>query len=95
MYSVPQRIGAGVIATGGIISAVIPRDAAAGAHRIAVYAADGTLLGWATITVVSADQLAATGGIGTPDASVALALGAVVLGTVLFAVGRRRVRPAE
>ena len=89
MYSDPVRIGGGTLSAAGAITVTIPADAALGAHRIAVYAADGALLGWADIRIAagSATGLAATGA-DLPIGAVALALTLLAAGTL--AVTRRR-----
>lgn len=88
MYSDPVRIASGALSASGAISVTIPTDAALGAHRIAVYAADGTLLGWADIRVTAgAGGLASTGS-ELPIAAVALAL--MLLAGGAIAVRRRR-----
>ncbi|WP_223626491.1 lamin tail domain-containing protein [Microbacterium sp. EST19A] len=88
MYSDPVRLATGTLTASGAITVTIPTDAALGAHRIAVYAADGTLLGWADIRVTaSAGGLAATGA-DLPVAAIALALMLLAAGAI--AVGRRR-----
>ena len=91
MYSDPVRIATGTLSASGAITVTIPTDAALGAHRIAVYAADGTLLGWADIRVTAgAGGLAATGS-ELPIAAVALALMLLTAGAVAV---RRRNRTA-
>ena len=89
MYSDPVRIGGGTLSAAGAITVTSPADAALGAHRIAVYAADGALLGWADIRIAagSATGLAATGA-DLPIGAVALALTLLAAGTL--AVTRRR-----
>lgn len=88
LYSDPVRLATGTLSAAGAITVTIPADAALGAHRIAVYATDGTLLGWADIRIAAgAGDLAATGA-ELPVAAVALALLLLAAGTV--AVGRRR-----
>ena len=88
MYSDPVRIATGTLTASGALTVTIPTDAALGAHRIAVYAADGTLLGWADIRITAgAGGLASTGS-ELPIATVALALMLLAAGAI--AVGRRR-----
>ncbi|WP_136055439.1 lamin tail domain-containing protein [Microbacterium sp. K24] len=88
MYSDPVRLATGTLTASGALTVTIPTDAALGAHRIAVYAADGTLLGWADIRVTAgAGGLASTGS-ELPIAAVALALMLLTAGAV--AVRRRR-----
>ncbi len=45
----------------GSISVRIPTDATVGDHRLAVFAADGALLGWAALEVTPADSTVPTG----------------------------------
>jgi hypothetical protein len=61
LYSTPQRIAAGTVDAAGAVRARIPVDAPLGDHRIVVYAADGTLIGWAPVRVVAENTLAVTG----------------------------------
>lgn len=86
MYSDPVFLTAGALNAAGAITVTVPADAPAGAHRLAVYAADGTLLGWASIRVTASGvstgadpDLAATGA--------AAPYGAAVLGLLLVAGG--------
>jgi len=60
LHSTPVLLGTALVAADGTVRVVIPTDAPAGAHRIAVLAADGTLVGWDDITVAAA-RLAETG----------------------------------
>src|SRR5690606_15056745 len=85
MYSVPTKIGAGTLNSARAITVTIPKDTAAGNHRIAVYALDGTLLGWTDVRV---GALATTG---AEASAAALALGALLLlgGAFLVTVRRR------
>lgn len=101
LFSEPIHLGTLTASSLAVVQAVIPADAALGAHRIAVYAADGALIGWAPVEVVAAasggatapsDRLANTGadaGTIAPIAvvaSLAMLLGA---GVALFARRRR------
>lgn len=89
MYSDPVRLATGTLTASGALTVTIPTDAALGAHRIAVYAADGTLLGWADIRVTAgAGGLASTGS-ELPIAAVALAL-TLLAGGAIAASRRRR-----
>lgn len=96
-YSSPAALGwqwtPAASASGGSTSATfaIPADLAPGAHRIAVLASDGTLLGWAGFTVAGA--LPATGLDG--GGLVPLGVGAtalLALGLTLVATRRRLAR---
>lgn len=90
MYSDPERLATGTLTAAGAITVTIPTDAPLGAHRIAVYDADGDLLGWADIRIAAAagaGGLAATGA-QLPTAAIALAV--MLLAGGALAVGRRR-----
>lgn len=91
LYSDPVRLATGTLSATGALTVTVPADAALGAHRIAVYAADGALLGWADLRIAegtgAAGGLAATGA-ELPVAAAVLAL--VLLTSGAVAVGRRR-----
>lgn len=75
LFSDPVHLGTFTVASDGTIRVTLPGDIT-GQHRLAVYAADGTIIGWDDITIaeagVSGDgELAATGN----DLPVAAALG--------------------
>ncbi|WP_350352961.1 lamin tail domain-containing protein [Microbacterium sp. A8/3-1] len=91
MYSDPVRIATGSLSASGALTVTIPADAALGAHRIAVYAADGTLRGWADIRITAASGGLAATGSELPIAAVALALMLLTAGAVAV---RRRKRTA-
>lgn len=55
LYSEPQLIGQSIVDADGNIRATIPADTTPGTHTIAVYDADGNLLGWDTIEILAAD----------------------------------------
>lgn len=102
MYSDPQRLASGALDASGRITVTIPADAAAGAHRIAVYDAEGDLIGWGDLRVTAASGGATDGG-GTgagegglantggalPVAAAALALLLLSAGGVMVARRRR------
>lgn len=89
LYSDPVRLATGPLTASGSITVTIPTDAALGAHRIAVYAVDGTLLGWADVRITAgAGGLASTGS-ELPIAAAALALMLLVAGGVAFSRRRR------
>jgi 5'-nucleotidase len=84
LFSEPTLLGTVTVASDGTVRVTIPADATAGAHRLAVTAADGSLIGWTTITVDPATgELAFTGveglGFGALAALLLLAAGAGVL----------------
>ncbi|WP_435743210.1 lamin tail domain-containing protein [Microbacterium sp. PMB16] len=88
LYSDPERIATGTLTASGAITVTVPTDAALGAHRVAVYATDGTLLGWADIRVTAGAGGLATTGSELPIAAIALALMLLTAGAV--AVRRRK-----
>lgn len=92
MYSDPVFLAAGALNATGAITVTIPADAPAGMHRLAVYSADGELLGWADIEVRSGAALATTGA-ETPIGSLVLGLGLVLAGALALTL-RRRARQA-
>ena len=55
MYSEAQLIGQSIVDADGNIRVTIPADTTPGTHTIAVYDADGNLLGWDTIEILAAD----------------------------------------
>jgi hypothetical protein len=86
LHSTPVLLATAVVAADGTVRVAIPADAPAGAHRIAVLADDGTLIGWDNVTV-AAVRLAATGtDLGAP---VTAALLLLLAGIGLTAVRRR------
>ncbi|MDQ0728916.1 alpha/beta hydrolase-fold protein [Microbacterium sp. W4I20] len=98
LFSAPVLLGTRVVTADGTATVTIPADAALGAHRIAVYASDGALIGWAGTTVTAApggaaaagpDRLSDTGG----EAAVGVLAAALLLltagGGLIFATRRR------
>ena len=83
LFSTPTLIGTAVVAADGTVRVTIPADTVAGVHRLAVTAADGSLIGWTPITITTDGQLAFTGasglGAGAVVAFLLLAAGAGVL----------------
>ncbi|WP_223628362.1 alpha/beta hydrolase-fold protein [Microbacterium sp. EST19A] len=104
LFSDPVLLGTRVVKVDGTTTVTIPADAALGAHRIAVYAADGALIGWAATTVTAATSggaaAAATGGLSDTggEASVGVLAGALLLltagGGLVLATRRRKAVPA-
>ena len=91
MYSDPTRIATGTLTAAGAITVTVPTDAPLGAHRIAVFDANGTLLGWVDLRIAASGAggvggLAATGA-ELPIAAIALAL--MLLGAGAVAARRR------
>ncbi len=106
MFSTPVLLGGDwqQVADNGTILVRIPADAAPGAHRIAVFDAAGSLIGWQSVQVTSASTGAAGtapgGGLATTGADLPLyAIGGAALlilaaGAALM-VARRRTRAIE
>lgn len=92
MYSTPVQIASGTLDAFGRIAVTIPKNTALGMHRLAVYAADGQLLGWTSIRIVAAGTLAQTGS-EENGTGLALALFLMLAGVTAIVV-RRRVRSA-
>ncbi|MEJ3404305.1 endo-1,4-beta-xylanase [Rathayibacter sp. YIM 133350] len=94
LYSTPRHLNTATADAAGRISATIPLDVALGAHRIAVYAADGTLIGWGDLRIVAAPTAGPAGGLAGTGADVGVALVLLVLllgaGSAVFVTGRRR-----
>lgn len=91
LYSTPRLVATGALDAQGAREVVIPADAEAGAHRIAVYTASGELLGWTDIRITAAaapDGALATTGATVPYAGIAVAV--LLLAAGAFAVSRRR-----
>ncbi|OUZ10552.1 hypothetical protein BHE97_07285 [Aeromicrobium sp. PE09-221] len=56
LYSNPRELGTPTVGADGTFSVTIPTDVALGQHQLAVYDANGTIIGWQYITVASADD---------------------------------------
>ncbi|SDQ07557.1 Esterase-like activity of phytase [Curtobacterium sp. UNCCL20] len=90
MFSTPTLLGTVTVAADGSVSVRIPTDAPAGEHRLVVTAADGTILGWTTITIDPVTgALAFTGA--DLSAGIAAALLLLAAGIGVLVVRRRRV----
>ena len=88
MFSTPTLLGTVTVAADGTVSVTIPSDAPAGEHRLVVATADGTVLGWTTITIDPVTgELAFTGADLTGGIAAALLLLAAGAGVL---VARRR-----
>jgi hypothetical protein len=94
LHSTPVHLGRVEVRADGRVRVALPADAPAGAHRVAVVAADGTLIGWDALQVVAArsaaGQLAVTGSEGSPLAASGAALVAAGALLVLARGVRRR-----
>jgi hypothetical protein len=106
LFSTPTLLGGGwTQANGsGAITVQIPADAPLGAHRIAVFAADGSLIGWANLEVAqdaasmvgnpAGGELVVTGS-ELPVGAIAIALLLAFAGASLLVIRRRRHAGAE
>lgn len=94
MFSTPTLLGTVTVAADGTVSVTVPEDAPAGLHRIVVTAADGTVLGWTTITIDPVTgELAFTGA--DLAAGIAAALLLLAAGVGVLVVRRRRTARTE
>ena len=89
LHSTPVLLATAVVAADGTVRVAIPADAPAGAHRVAVLAADGTLIGWDNVTVAAA-RLASPGSDLTAPVTAALLL--LLAGIALTVVRRGSAR---
>lgn len=95
IFSEPRHLGAHLVSAAGTVEVVLPADMS-GVHSLAVYAADGTLIGWQTITLASGGgaggaKLARTGAEETAVLGTGIAaLAAIVLGGA--AIGSQALR---
>ncbi|MCL9663704.1 ExeM/NucH family extracellular endonuclease [Curtobacterium albidum] len=89
LYSDPVLLGTAVVAADGTVRVTIPPSTATGQHRLAVTAADGSLVGWTDIRIDPATgELAFTGAELTGGLVAALLL--LAAGTGLVVARRRR-----
>lgn len=97
LFSTPTLLGGDwtQVSATGAITVEIPVDTPLGVHRLAVFAADGSLIGWASLTVTEDGEqdpgdggLAATGST-LPLTILALAIALTIAGTSLVAIHRR------
>ena len=63
MFSTPRELGTMTVDAQGMIKVKVPEDTEAGTHRLAVYDANGELIGWQDFTVV-VDGVGGPGGPG-------------------------------
>ncbi|QOC27273.1 RICIN domain-containing protein [Microbacterium hominis] len=92
LFSTPRALGAATVSAAGTIPVTVPLDAVAGAHRLAVTDAAGTVIGWYAVTVTAPPTTLATTGATAPFA---LALTVAVLLLIAGAALVRRRRPAR
>jgi hypothetical protein len=88
LHSAPVLLATRTVAADGTVRVVIPANTPAGVHRIAVLAADGTLLGWDTITITAGGALAYTGA--DLNAPIRAALILLLAGAGLLVLRRRQ-----
>lgn len=78
LFSTPTSLGSATVSAEGTVTFTIPSSVPVGAHRLALTASDGSLIGWDNITVAKAsattETLAETGGEILPPLAVATAL---------------------
>ncbi|QRY40328.1 family 43 glycosylhydrolase [Microbacterium hominis] len=90
MFSTPTYLGQATVTTAHAATVTVPAGMSLGAHRVVVADADGTVIGWAPITVTAGDDaLAVTGGDATTAVSILLTA-LVLLGLGALLVRRRR-----
>ncbi|ROS77435.1 lamin tail-like protein [Curtobacterium sp. PhB130] len=93
LFSTPTLFGTVTVAADGTVRATIPAEAPAGSHRLVVTAADGSVIGWTTITIDPAtDELAFTGA--DLSGGIAAALLLLASGAGVLVARRRRVSAA-
>lgn len=101
LFSTPVALGERTVSAAGTVSVMISEEATLGAHRIAVYAGDGALLGWDSTTIIAASAgagAAAPAQLPDTGAEIDAALvagGALLLGAGLVLVVTARVRRAR
>ncbi len=89
LYSDAVLLGTEVVAADGTVRVTIPAGTTTGSHRLAVTAADGSLVGWTDIRIDPATgELAFTGAELTGGLAAALLL--LAAGTGLIVTRRRR-----
>jgi len=93
-FSEPTALGSATVSGSARITMATPSSLPLGAHRIAVYAADGTLLGWQSVTVATATPTnpgdpvggSSQGGSSSQDGDLATTGGAIGM-SILIAAG--------
>ena len=91
LYSTPVHLGRVVVDAAGYAWVTLPVGTPTGTHRVAVAAADGSLIGWDDLTVTAAlsagsTRLAATGA--EPGGAVAVGLALLAVGVGLLVLRR-------
>ena len=86
LFSTPVKLGSATVVNGQV-QVKVPADISAEAHRLAVYAADGTLIGWTNLTVT--ESLAETGAELAPVPLVAAGMALMLLAGLALLAARR------
>jgi 5'-nucleotidase len=96
LYSTPMALGSSIVSAAGNVQVLIPANAPAGAHRLAIQDASGAVIGWANVSIGAS----VAAGVGTGGSSLAktgseiapLLIGAMLLLTLggVFMLGRGR-----
>lgn len=97
VFSTPVPLGAAVVDAQGNVTFTLPSGLHAGNHKIALQAANGDIIGWASIVLTSDGtwtvvSLAHTG---APASSTAMTIGSLLLAAGALTVVLRRVRAAH
>ena len=90
MWSEPTQLGRLTLGGDGKGQVMIPASIAAGEHRLALYGADGVIIGWAAFDVTAAAGSLAYTGIEIGAGVIALAVALLVGGGLLVILWRRR-----
>ncbi|QCB94684.1 hypothetical protein E5225_15080 [Cellulomonas shaoxiangyii] len=91
LFSVPTDLGVATVAADGTLRLTVPAGIAAGTHRVALYRADGTLLGWQYVEVLAAGTGAGTLAVTGADPQAAgLAAALLVAAGGALVLARRR-----
>ncbi|WP_418608032.1 LPXTG cell wall anchor domain-containing protein [Georgenia sp. SUBG003] len=98
LFSDPVFLGAATVSAEGTAEFTVPADVPAGEHRLAVTAADGTLLGWDTLMILAPTGPApAPSGLGSLPSTGAGQIGLLLTAAALVVAGlvlvRRRAQP--
>lgn len=86
LFSTPVKLGSATVVNGQV-QVKIPAGIKAEAHRLAVYAADGTLIGWTNLTVT--EPLAKTGSERAPVQLLAAGAALMLLAGLAWLAARR------
>ncbi|MFC8192718.1 hypothetical protein ACFUMH_13765 [Cellulomonas sp. NPDC057328] len=90
LFSVPTDLGVATVAADGTLRLTVPASVAAGTHRVALYRADGTLLGWQYVEVLAAGGTGALAVTGVDPRAGGLAVAVLVAAGGALMLTRRR-----